>query len=1160
MIKIHKIKLNLTLFLFLFYLLAQGQEILIRNAPANASGTTDLRMPNGTAVHTSMRGHFLLRSEYMGNISPNVLLRTLGMPYYRGTNIPAGGTIKFYLQNTTDNSNTKSMTWATAITEMTEVYNGPFNLPVDPSTHLDLQLNGTDFTYTGGALYVAYEYVGTAFASVSAVNHAQNTGVPLVYVSASTTMTPPATLNPNGSGFVPQMRFGWDNPHGMELSVEDLSVEYGVYNRLWGANDVSVRVANRGYTNQVNVPVTLTISGANTYSTTITIPALAGGEEKTVIFDSIPQPNDGVQTLVASVPDDEDEVPANNELQITQRVACDEVSYTGSRPVYDGIGFNTGSGILAVKYQAQDVPVLVEGVYVYLSDSPNNVGKSVAGQLLNSAGEIVGTSEPIQITAAQLQTWVYFPLATPVSIAAGEVFYAGLLQHAGSPGYFPVGTEGPVNSPSDRNFSFSPAGGSGINYTDLGNFRIGAQVQGMVSWGRSAGGDIIEGEEVTFTASSGYDAYRFMVNGEVVQQGNSNSFTYAPQDEDEVSLEVSNGICTITAESTFVINVLSKNADLADLVLSVAVDPVWAFDPVTLDYTATVPLAINSIVLTPTVQHPGAIVTVQGQPVVSGQPSDAVTLNSGENNIVVVVTAESGATKTYQLKIIRKGSQEIDFQAFLPKTYGDGTFEVGPELSSAGLVITYTSDDANVLSITGNIGTIHHAGKATVKASQVGNEVYDAAPEVTQLLTVDKRPLTITNDPIQKIYGVELDEMSLTGTVTGLLAADGIRVSRSSGGLSADSPVTAVPYAIIATLEDPLGRLDNYLVENVPGGLTVIPAVITGVTLADGSFVYNGSARSLAVSGTLPAGVGVAYTNNSRTDVGSQTVTATVSGTNYQALTLTAQLVVTPAERFLSFPALGEKTYGDADFTAGASSSTGESINYTSSNTAVVQLVNDRIRITGAGTTTITASVPANPNYTGPMEVSQVLTVRKASQSITFNAPADLMRNTGRVPLDVYSSAGLPVNLRVDDVMVATVDGSDLLVHRLGTVRITATQEGDANHEAAADVTVTIRIQDDGPSDILGIRVHQALSPNGDGINDFMIIEGIRDYPDNKVTIFNRNGTIVYEKQGYNNGSVVFRGQGKDGERLPTGTYYYLLEVRDGGVWKQTKGYFILRY
>src|SRR5690606_30131965 len=174
------------------------------------------------------------------------------------------------------------------------------------------------------------------------------------------------------------------------------------------------------------------------------------------------------------------------------------------------------------------------------------------------------------------------------------------------------------------------------------------------------------------------------------------------------------------------------------------------------------------------------------------------------------------------------------------------------------------------------------------------------------------------------------------------------------------------------------------------------------------------------------------------------------------------------------------------------------------------------------------------------------------------NAPAQVNRDAGTIGLDVSATSGLPVSLHIDDEEVAVLNGTELDIRRLGTVRITATQEGDGNHDSAEPVAITIRVVD--PTSNMPIRVHQALSPNGDGINEYLIIEAIKEYPQNRVSVFSRNGTVVYEASGYNNGTVAFRGIGTGQLKVPAGTYFYIAEIRTGGEWKVEKGWFVLRY
>jgi gliding motility-associated-like protein len=94
-----------------------------------------------------------------------------------------------------------------------------------------------------------------------------------------------------------------------------------------------------------------------------------------------------------------------------------------------------------------------------------------------------------------------------------------------------------------------------------------------------------------------------------------------------------------------------------------------------------------------------------------------------------------------------------------------------------------------------------------------------------------------------------------------------------------------------------------------------------------------------------------------------------------------------------------------------------------------------------------------------------------------------------------------------------------------------------------------------------GIVVHQGISPNGDGINDFFIIDGITNYPDNHLTIINRDGGLVYRVTGYDNSNGVFDGHSNiNGKMQPPGTYYYALDYNVNGVVRHTTGFLVLKY
>ncbi|MDT8886299.1 putative Ig domain-containing protein [Aquirufa sp. LEPPI-3A] len=67
----------------------------------------------------------------------------------------------------------------------------------------------------------------------------------------------------------------------------------------------------------------------------------------------------------------------------------------------------------------------------------------------------------------------------------------------------------------------------------------------------------------------------------------------------------------------------------------------------------------------------------------------------------------------------------------------------------------------------------------------------------------------------------------------------------------------------------------------------------------------------------------------------------------------------------------------------------------------------------------------------------------------------------------------------------------------------------------------------------------QGFSPNGDGKNDTFIIPGILSRQPNRMTIMNRSGQVVYDVENYKND---WSGRSSDGQELPDGTYYYVLD------------------
>ena len=57
------------------------------------------------------------------------------------------------------------------------------------------------------------------------------------------------------------------------------------------------------------------------------------------------------------------------------------------------------------------------------------------------------------------------------------------------------------------------------------------------------------------------------------------------------------------------------------------------------------------------------------------------------------------------------------------------------------------------------------------------------------------------------------------------------------------------------------------------------------------------------------------------------------------------------------------------------------------------------------------------------------------------------------------------------------------------------------------------------------IEIYNAISPNGNGKNDYFYIKNADKYPNNSLRIFDRNGIIIYEENGYGIDNKLFYGK-----------------------------------
>lgn len=197
-----------------------------------------------------------------------------------------------------------------------------------------------------------------------------------------------------------------------------------------------------------------------------------------------------------------------------------------------------------------------------------------------------------------------------------------------------------------------------------------------------------------------------------------------------------------------------------------------------------------------------------------------------------------------------------------------------------------------------------------------------------------------------------------------------------------------------------------------------------------------------------------------------------------------------------------------------------------------------------------TSTGTVNPNNVPPrIEHAEIATAIRGKAILNLvpllsdqNGVDDIVLTSLKVTTPPPSGAAAVI----DNTGLLTVDytqtdfsGSDFVTVQVCDVSASCTQQ-DIDINVAGDITP-----------------FNALSPNGDGLNEALYLEFIEIIPDtktNKVTVFNRWGSPVFEISDYNNNDRVFKGFDQSGKELPNGTYFYRVEFGSG---KKTKDGFI---
>jgi|GEM_PF-1018372 len=451
--------------LFLLMIIASinfsyGQANLILEAPLDNS-TTQVRAPNGLATSAYMRACALVLQTELTALPINSTLSLFGFTIAPTTTmtIPVSGNFTVYLENTTDIAYNKGTTWGTIPGPMTSVFANVMTIPLSTTATSIILTLSTPFVYTGGGIYVAYDWYSAGPFSTSPTTYFAENGTNLTPGCASGSAAGAAPTTLGTTAFRPSFLFGTINPYSNDIQIVGLESPGRINASFNTPHFIKAVVRNSSNITQNNINVNLNVSGANLFAGTQTISSLAAGISTVVTFSAFNPQILGANTVSVSVPSDQNN--ANNVSLYSQSVTCNEWSQNPATGTYtsNAIGFGLGSGILITPFLNPVTSNLV-GIRGAVSNNATNAGNSVYAALLSSAGIVLATSNTVVLgSTSGFQT---FTFAAAQSLAANTTYYLGFAQIVpfNAVAYYPAGTRASLYLPPNLYYSTLLTGGA----------------------------------------------------------------------------------------------------------------------------------------------------------------------------------------------------------------------------------------------------------------------------------------------------------------------------------------------------------------------------------------------------------------------------------------------------------------------------------------------------------------------------------------------------------------------------------------------------------------------------------------------------------------------------------------------------------------------------
>ena len=586
---------------------------------------------------------------------------------------------------------------------------------------------------------------------------------------------------------------------------------------------------------------------------------------------------------------------------------------------------------------------------------------------------------------------------------------------------------------------------------------------------------------------------------------------------------------------------------------------------------------------------------------ISGQSTSSLPLllsisGAGSTTITAVQAEDenyNSGSANMKLTILKKIPDNTSWYltSTITRTYGIPPFEIiSPqvELNYNGS-ITYRSSDPSIADISSTTVTVNSIGTVTLFADMSEDQNYEARTVTVNLVVVKANQTILYNPlpidkPLKDFTSITVSATSTSGAPVIASISNGSAATLS--GTIGDYSISNINQSGLVTITLTTDRLahPNYhtatvtLVMNVlksNQNITVRPDTTEYIHYEEG-LTYSVDANSdssLNLSYRILSGINASLSGNTLNiyDIGELVVQISQPGNNVYnpAASINKIITVIQGITILSRFNIPDKFINDNNFVIPPpTSNRSGTIKYISSNPDIAEIIGDKIKIKGIGSCTISAIQHATPQFRSA-SISTIFTVNDTdcdSDGIgdTIDQDDD---NDGITDQQELINGTDPCVFDTDNDLLGDGDenqigtdpnnrdsDNDGVIDGLDDFPLDPNEFVDSDGDGIGDNTD----QDDNNDGFIDneIFVSTLVTPGVNGNEATWKVINIENYPNAKVSIYDRNGLQVYMKINYQNdwGGTF----DQTGNLLPAGSYYYRVEVPD--INKILEGWLYLTY